>query len=506
MITRPRAVTEEAEALTRSRIFTAGDHRPRARVAGLGLALLLAACSSGGDDEAEGTTTTTAATEDEAVAWVREDLDPVTEAHVVDGTVLVLVAEGGGMQLVGLDPATGETRWSDEASPGYAPPGTSVGFSEIGDDGVAYLRPAGGDLLAELVLADAATGQQRWTSDPLEFIGPPGACDDGEDVCGLADIGAGTQLVRFLGEGVVRPEPFPTGARGLGTDLLELGTRDPEVLAGYADGEVRWRTPLAEVFGDGYSTDYGWMFATYEDGSVVGTVGQDVPLVLPVIVDEGRYVTAGIGAADGRPRWRDVGTSFTCHSRLVVLMGEGGTHEDAEGWRPWPVRCRTVGTVTFESLDADGVPEIERVVAEGFDPATGETTWSVELDPSILTDEDVDRRPPLAGEQGLVVPGLDGPVVLDVQDGTTEPLGDDDVLWCRTEATFEIDEAWISGEPEAEPITERRGGVLAEPCRADGSAVRGAPAAFPSSIAAPAGDVTVVSTPGGVVGYRSVTR
>lgn len=352
----------------------------------LGLALLLAACSSGGDDDEAGTTTTTTAAGDQAgIAWTREDLQPVTAPIVVDGTAIVLVADDGAMQVVALDPATGETRWSAEASPGAAPPGIAVSIMAVGDDGIAFFRPAGDDLIAELVVADAATGDVRWSSDALEFGSHPKPCEDGEGICAEADLGRGGQLVRFLGEGAVRPESFPTGARSLGNGLLDLGERDPELLAGYQEGAVRWRTPLADVFGEGFSSDRGWNFATYDD-VIVGAVGQDVPLDLPVVVDFGAYVTAALGREDGRPRWRDVGSSFTCFGKLELQMDGGGTHEDAADYLPWPVRCRVVGTTTYESLDSEGEPDITSMTIEGFDPATGDTTWSLEADPAILSE------------------------------------------------------------------------------------------------------------------------
>jgi hypothetical protein len=467
----------------------------------LALALLAAACSSGDEEDGAGSTTTTDGASASGVAWERDDLQPVAEPLVVGDALVVLVAEEGSMQVVGLDPVTGETTWSAEASPGYAPPGIAVGITDVGDDAVAFLRPAGEGLMAELVVADATTGEERWSSSALGIHSQPGPCEDGADVCALADLGVGLQLVRFLGEGALRPEPFPTGARVLGDGLLDLGGREPELLAGYEGGEVRWQTPLADVFGPGLSSDYGWMFAAYDD-VVVGSVGQDVPLDLPIVVDVERDVTAGLGRGDGRPRWREVGTSFTCTSKLALQMGDGGAHEDAEDWQPWPVRCRAVGTTTYESLEGEGRPELTSLVVEGFDPATGETTWSVEVDPALLT-EDLEALPTLAGEHAVVVPGLDGPVVLDLEDGATRPLGDDDLLWCRAEAEFEIDEAWSSSD--GIEITERRGGVLARPCRADGGTGGGEPTSFPPSIAVPAGDVRVVSTPGGVVAYRPVT-
>ena len=103
--------------------------------------------------------------------------------------------------------------------------------------------------------------------------------------------------------------------------------------------------------------------------------------------------SAGIAEATGEVLWRDAGSAYGCV-------------EDAQYA---PVRCRSRGVATIRIEDRNSFEGLD-VTVEGFDPATGKTTWAVPLGASTtLVDYDASRV--VAGPTQLVVDSASDRVV-----------------------------------------------------------------------------------------------
>src|SRR4051812_30115883 len=99
--------------------------------------------------------------------WTRPDLKPVSQPVAAGDRVVVYVAADKGMQMLGLDAASGRTVWSVRASasgitPGIAPTAIVAGGAAI------YLAQVSGEL-AELTAVDVESGTERWRSIPGSF-------------------------------------------------------------------------------------------------------------------------------------------------------------------------------------------------------------------------------------------------------------------------------------------------------------------------------------------------
>ncbi|HJV09072.1 MAG TPA: hypothetical protein VJ653_05300, partial [Acidimicrobiales bacterium] len=352
---------------------------------------------------------------------------------------------------------------------------------------------------ARLVLATPETGADLYVSAPQYFYSHPGTCTDGKDVC--VAVGAGDRILshRFvMGSAAPVPEAGgpPPDSRLVGDKLIDLGQRAPELLAGFDGGSIRWRSPLSRHFSDGYSTDEGWIFELYpSEGLHVGSVGHPSDRSGPVanVRDWSVVETAAIRAADGSSAWRAPGTSFVCDARIQVRRKEadGSSHV-------WPVRCRFRGTGRYERATGLATFEGLDVTVEGFDVATGTTTWSVPLGPATVFMED-SRRPTAVTDVEVLVQGATGPVIIDVSNGATRQPALGETFWCGTNHFFEYRE----GKKLRDGITlnEWRGGTILNRCGAEGSPATATPASIAPSLGATVGGRTVVAEGDALVAY-----
>jgi hypothetical protein len=170
------------------------------------------------------------------------------------------------------------------------------------------------------------------------------------------------------GRSVNASPPFPGPFRALpviaGGGLIDLGDRPENTLALLREARVWWRTPVSAAFPPGFSTDNGWSWELYRAAHLfVGSVsGPDVHDGARLVDDLGRTsAMAALSERDGSVVWRDDGS--TVNFRLVI----GGV----------PVRCRWRGTRVRDVGGANESFQDLDVTLEGFDLATGKTTWSV---------------------------------------------------------------------------------------------------------------------------------
>jgi hypothetical protein len=503
-------------------------------VAAMCLTVTLVACSGSASEPDTGTDPTPAAADDEGTdgaevatddpvleeLWARPDLALVAGPVRADDEIAVgYVTDGDRLHLVGIEAATGDERWRQEASPGEVVTGIAV-VPRVVDDHPVYLRPdPAGNLFARLVVADPATGEDRLVSDPMLFTSQPGECaDDRRSVCvnarsssdewpsrpmqlDLDGDGALTERERLTDAGRTRP----IGAQG----LVDLREGDTPYLAVFEDGRVRWRAPVTELFGDeGYTTDAGWGFHYDEPTErYVGSVGfHPTEEASAVVWDLSRFRMVAFDRGTGELRWRTDAVQPLCSYNLDVPTDEAEQRRAAgetTHYLPVPVRCHLTGTVSFPKDGEGGDPEGVAVTVQGFDPETGETTWEIPVadeargDLAFVPGEGTDRPVVRGSGTEVVVPASDGPVVVDLASGTQRPPGDDETFWCQQpEQRFDYREPYYF---DGEPRHERRGGVTYAPCDVDGRAVADPPAGqLPNGVATPVGDRFLISTPDGL--------
>jgi hypothetical protein len=189
------------------------------------------------------------------------------------------------------------------------------------------------------------------------------------------------------------------------------------------NGTLQWRTPISSAFPPGFSSDNGWAWHLFADQHVfVGSVYGEF------IVTGQRYVhdlatssaTAGLSEITSEVLWSDRGSSFDCN------LGEG----------EYPVRCRARGLTSFQAGTSTSVEGLD-VTVEGFNPTTGQTTWSVPVGAAKGL-AGGDACPSIAGATQVVLNGPAGPVVLDYASGDARAPTPDATFWCMTSVHYEF--------------------------------------------------------------------
>lgn len=393
-----------------------------------------------------------------APIWINRDLRPIGQLTAVGSTMVGLVVENRRLYVVAIDPATGNVRWRQQTTPSWITPGVEMEIIQIGDDKIAYFRPdARYPDYAQLVVADAATGRDLSISTHAGFTALPYACTDGHDVCAISrPMGSGRKHQYRLEIAAdsygLESEALPPNTRVLEPpSLLDLGDRPGNTLGWLRDGTIRWRIPVSAAFPPGFSSDNGWTWREFADARViVGSVyGPPLARTPKIVADlASGSATAGISVATGEVLWSDSGSSLQCN------LGKGS----------FPVRCRWRGIVTtppggpssFENLD---------VTIEGFEPATGRTTWSVPMGPAhALADFRMQRV--VAGMSKAVLTGPNGPIVLDYATGSVTAPSAGASFWCMSRIDYEMIPGFTAWDGKLR--YDRPGGELAASCDEQG--------------------------------------
>lgn len=292
------------------------------------------------------------------------------------GIVFHSLTPEGTFEVVSLDPESGAVQWSAPASPSTVPPGVDIGVVVLNDRRVvAWLEPNGPleTGAVSLVAADPETGRRLWSygDGGLRLTSYPHACRGWAAICLNYGSGQGTTFVVLDGSTgeVLESDTAQTdrdSLRKLASGLYEDGSN--LVAVDDAD-QVRWERPFSDVYGGAdVDPDYGWEIQL-RDGVYAGTIGvvepqSDAGRLLPgrtTVELAGFSALAGFAASDGQTLWARPDASTFC----------GALDFDADH----PVRCVATGLVVNDRVNPAQVINLD-VTLEGFDLATGETTWA----------------------------------------------------------------------------------------------------------------------------------
>jgi hypothetical protein len=225
--------------------------------------------------------------------------------------------------------------------------------------------------------------------------------------------------------------------------LYDTGQRNPELLVATSGADIAWRRPLADIFSlAGASTDWGWTFQRLSrDGVFVGSPG--APPVRrtssAMTSNLAHTMTAGFRINNGDVVWQDSGSFYLCE--LIRCPGAGVTPGSVTDRGPsLGVRLRAHGLLRVRLGGAEGMSLSRGAhgVLEGFDPATGRTTWRFDAGRNVglLT---YTKLPALTGRTQVLLSDAAGhKVLLDLATGhTTKPDTHTDA-WCRDDTTYHL--------------------------------------------------------------------
>jgi outer membrane protein assembly factor BamB len=436
-----------------------------------------------------------------SLIWQDRLLRPISQPVAIGTVVVGINAKDRKLFVVALEPATGRILWQQPLTPSASALGVTVHFTKLGDDKVAYLRPTLADtFFAKLVVADVHTGNDLAVSPEMLFVSTPIVCPNGKDVCASSRKNTWSNVGNYRLDVAGRAyrednDWLPPGTRLLDdTGLLDLGDRPGNTLGLLRDRNFLWTTPLAAAFPRGFSSDYGWEWRRYAEQHVlVGNMFAPTTRIDGVRAHDpaSGSATAGLSERSGQVLWRDLGSGFDCNL----------DNPD------YPVRCRTRGTILIHDDDSYSTRDLD-VTVEGFDPATGRTTWSVPMGAAnALT---VSARPAIAGPTQVLLDGPSGPVVLDYATGHAEPPAANATFWCMTTMHYDFSPpheaprgGWL-GTTRYGWTYKRRGGELASLCD---DQRRGA-IALPSIAATMAagahiGSYAIIATADGYLGFQA---
>lgn len=383
------------------------------------------------------------------VAWESDD-ELISGVREAGGVALAYVRDGDLMQVVARDVDTGEELWREPALYGNRSNGTTptVPVVERDDTWYASFYTTSDDGPGHHVVADVETG------DPLRpdltqeiFADRPEAC--GETFCaegqwfyqndGSGYFAESFQEVAFdFGSERWKPREETDEAQGfplVTEDALRYGSNvsissideSGETMIGFTrEGELAWKRPYAEVFGEDHSTGRHVTYSNRqtEDPLIMaawGYPGQGGEVDL-----ESLATAAHLDAETGETVWQRENFEILCEygeyhiGEAAVTTGcayEGGTRT---------VDVPEEGETTWEDRDVD-----MHVVA--LDAETGEELWTKDVG---ATAPGVENDTSIVGDRYMDVTTPGGEVVtLDMVSGeeVTSRKAYESTVFCETE-------------------------------------------------------------------------
>jgi outer membrane protein assembly factor BamB len=284
----------------------------------------------------------------------------------VGGRIVYLgVDDDEQLQLIGLDPSTGDVAWQRPSTAATHIDGVEQHLVTNGNFVFNVEPPSGGgstrvavpaqaDAGADVVAIDARTGKDVWHHPFPDLMTPLDAC--GTTVCVQANGSAGHLAITrldfatgaVLSEGRAAFEPIVAEDGELAISASR--SNDEIALTNGFGTNVVWTHTRSEFFGTSDVTPDGGWFGVHRDGVWVIWLGSAIPTGAPA---PSVGAVSGI-SDDGRLLWTRPGTA-----PCVPFIDD----EPAP-----PVLCR---------LRDDALSHTSTV--ESVDAATGETRWSVKI-------------------------------------------------------------------------------------------------------------------------------
>lgn len=398
--------------------------------------------------------------------WATDE--PTLGPPVIAGNAAIAyVGSASRLELVAWSLDDGSELWRHEARPGFAPTGFRItpAAVDVAAGGVAAFLTVGptqqdGSAYHAVAIVDVATGLLGLAGlgAPVVPDRRPEPCEDGISFCfegrDPQTLEAGTYRVDAV-TGLVDWTASSTGGFEIGAGLRI--TRGGDLVL----EDQTWTSSYDAVFGPGYSTAFGWHWvADDETGYLIGSAGRfgdGSEFADPDLTSD---ITVGLDPESGRVVWK----------QRSVNTGCAAADDHADVW------CRVLdGRWDVASDPADPTFVDLTVAVEGFDPATGETRWSVVVDDPQAAMWGT-RGERFASTEGFVhLDGVDGVVRVSTQTGVVTPVTTEESLVCLTGTELAL---IVRGESHV-----YRGESLARHCDRDRVGLAGPlPRAFAESL------------------------
>ncbi len=442
--------------------------------------IVISGCSTSATN---GITTISSAPQSGNPVWVRSDIEPVSQPIEAGGKFVVYIVSEGNLQLVGLDPKSGVTDWSIDAStsnitPGVAPSLVSVagyipilfptyGLSSGGPVKIAAVNPANGSIVW--------TGKSGVYSDwPAPCPGSlTDVCDEGQlsnsgsqystifDYDGKTGRLASSTSIMIPGH----PSIQTTYARQLAWGLYDPGARNPEYIMGVTGDTIKWSSPLSSLFPPGYTSDTGWQFDRVDaDHLYVGSIeGPTTKTPTTMTENLANQMTLGFSIENGSIVWSDPGASYAC-GNLFECPGSNSPNAAAP---TIGVRTREQGIATANlTTNKFTISSDASVVIEGFDLASGKTLWSFNAghDVPMMTYAVLASY---SAENVVLVPDAAGHLILlNLTNGSTSVAPSGQVMWCQSVKLYNLNQGGKSISYTKDPTTypcDTSGNVISVP-------------------------------------------
>lgn len=359
---------------------------------------LVAGCSGSG------------ASQDDRETWVSDTWAPHSQL-VAAGDLVVYYSAGKDrvLNLVALDPTTGEVAWSVPNDPSRRIQGTSVAPAATKQLVYGFDVPPAGAGRAFLAAWDVETGEKKWVTDVGERTnGEITLC--GEAVCVKRFAATGLQVVRFdsktgaaldgarqIGEPVLAEDP--SGA------LVSTSRATAVVWATPANTETpAWQASPAALFASTpVHPDFGWGGGRVDGGWILWLGGQN---------DAG--AVAGVDDAGG-VRWQRAGVAPCAQfGSFLAGIAESVVCNDADGSREDAIRANVVG----------------------LDPVTGQDLWTLA---AVGAEESAaGQRPVRVDEKKYLVSTAAGRFLLTATTAPEPVKGDPPAGWCLPPTTWDM--------------------------------------------------------------------
>lgn len=434
----------------------------------------------------------------------------VGTVSVGEKVALAYLRDGENVSVAAWDLEDGRRLWRNPVWLGQDAAGLPIRPALLtvgGRDYAAYLE--GSRIGAELRIVDARSGDlvELASGGAVEWATRPRLCRDAEAFCLRARLPGATHATPLRIDPRASDHAWahderdvtPDGARLLGNSVFATDDRDPrgtERLGMVAeDGSVTWTRPYREVFGEDFSSDYGWSW-NVEGGPIVVGFGSGLDAETRAAVLTGHATVApaglrrvvGLDARTGETRWTIEG-GVRCPA-----VSDDAVHDDMI------VLCRIDGgTATVEIDDgvvSDDWSDVELSLV-GVRIATGATAWELAV-PGATMDRG-ERVPAALSAERILVVWRDGAArFVDPRTGTERSAGNAVLACVRPRKPL------LTPPDETGLRDELRVGEDAFPCTSDGTPA----AAFSVGAARAAGvdaggGVAIMTTTHGLAALRT---